>query len=409
MRCNGRLDGGTAMGSSTASSARTGDVGEGTSVGTGISVGEDTTGADCSVDPVAAEYACGAARSAAVRAGGGTTTGTSAPPSSHGDVGDGTSVGTGISVGEDGTAEPSISADSRGTAVALEGRPLGTATPSCSGAGEVGDGTSVGTGISVGEEGARAEAMSAEAMAAEYSAERATGTGARPPGGAAIPSRSGAGEVGEGTAVGTGISVGDEGAGAEPSISADSMAAEGWPGAARGGRATGTAMPSGSGAGEVGDGTSVGTGISVGEEGAGADAAISADSMAAENCAGGPWGGSAIGPPSTSPSPPGEVGDGTSVGTGISVGEEGTCTPSCAGRRGSGAVACLSARSVGTSTPVVGTSNPPSAAPGDVGEGTAVGTGISVGEEVAGAEPASSAEEGAGIAPGAARPGLLVC
>lgn len=76
-------------------------------------------------------------------------TGTSAPPSPVspviGELGEGMSVGTGISVGEDAPGRSDTEGVLVGAASCLLGR-----LPS-SGAGDVGDGTSVGTGISVGE------------------------------------------------------------------------------------------------------------------------------------------------------------------------------------------------------------------------------------------------------------------
>lgn len=110
-----------------------------------------------------------------------------------------------------------------------------------------------------------------------------------------IPAPSAPGEVGDAIAVGTGISVGEEGGGAEPSNSAEAgMYSRGAMGAA----IPGTSAGSISGIGDVGDGLSVGTGISVGDDGAatarlGGTGAIVAKSIVAA----------------------------TAVGTGISVGE----------------------------------------------------------------------------------------
>jgi len=98
------------------------------------------------------------------------------PTSSPGEVGDGTSVGTGISVGEASTAEDDASTaaeDPGGTEVsggagaggtgasgnfkAMVGISVaGSRVCSCSGTGDVGEGSSVGTGISLGEDGALA-------------------------------------------------------------------------------------------------------------------------------------------------------------------------------------------------------------------------------------------------------------
>lgn len=72
-----------------ASMSMLGDPGEGTSVGTGNSVGEEAGGAD---DPMIAEIISG--RSSCV------STSAVATSPEYGDPGDGMSVGTGISVGD---------------------------------------------------------------------------------------------------------------------------------------------------------------------------------------------------------------------------------------------------------------------------------------------------------------------
>mmetsp|Transcript_46918 Transcript_46918/g.149802 ORF Transcript_46918/g.149802 Transcript_46918/m.149802 type:complete len:185 (+) Transcript_46918:193-747(+) len=162
---------------------------------------------------------------------------------------------------------------------------LGTLTaesPSSLDTGVVVEGTAVGTGISVGEdETGRADSISTAPMAADCGAEG-------PRGGTAVGTSSllssrtySGGAAPGGTAVGTvgGVAV-------AVAASVGTMVGTG----------TSAASPV---AGEVGDGTSVGTGMSVGEEGARAEPTCSAEIMPAEyapECiAGGPP--SAAGPP----------------------------------------------------------------------------------------------------------------
>lgn len=237
----------------------------------------------------------------------GTWTPSSIAPSSlmAGDVGDGIE-GTGMSVGDDGATRLCLPPAAR--------RPLtvacGTSSTSIAPAGtaDVGDGISVGTGISVGDEGAEAERM------ADDLGLMAAGT----PSGS---SWRGAGEVGDGNSVGTGMSVGDDCSG---TMCPDDSTADVAPTASNAGTTSGSSgaasailrrfgavksagiLPSSSpSAADVGDGSSVGTGMSVGDDAAGAadfemDMADRAAGLA------------------------GDVGDGTCVGTGNAVGEDGS-------------------------------------------------------------------------------------
>jgi len=193
-----------------------------------------------------------------------------------------------------------------GDALAAQGARAGTAgtvttsATSSTGTGEVGDGTSVGTGISVGEEcsGMSAEAEDAGAAECCSPVRWKAGTCATSSLSSAGCPRIGAGEVGEGTSVGTGISVGEEGTGAEALKCADSAEAGACWEARICGTTVGTSSISSKAAGDVGSGRSVGTGISVGEDGGpgGADPPSSADPGA--NGSGGsrpPDGGTAVG------------------------------------------------------------------------------------------------------------------
>lgn len=161
-----------------------------------------------------------------------------------------------------------------------------------------------------------------------------------------------AGDVGEGTSVGTGMSVGDVGGRMEPgsalstsegslvgilagtfdagtvgtgtvptsSWSSSSMAAEGASNGTVGTcrYATSSSPPDG----EVGAGCSVGTGISVGERAcAGADSDRASELGAALTC------GMGVSLLAILRSKAGDVGDGRSVGTGISEGEAGAGRP----------------------------------------------------------------------------------
>jgi len=153
-------------------------------VGNGISVG----------DGAAARRAWAFDKSVTPLGRGGTTD--SSSPSTTGDVGDGTAVGTGISVGEDGCVD-----DLACFVRAAAG--LGGAMLNCSdgvgGSTEVGTMPRENTGISDGVGG------SIEVGVGRVRG-RLTGTG-----GGGTSSSEGTWDVGEGTAVGTGISVGDDG------------------------------------------------------------------------------------------------------------------------------------------------------------------------------------------------------
>lgn len=130
---------------------------------------------------------------------GGTVAVAASPSSTAGDVGLGISVGTGISVGDEGTAAEALgSADIKppeaclspgrtgltisrlltdGAVAVSAGTAVGTSTVpcsvSCSSPGDVGDGSSVGTGISVGEEGAPEALRPDDAIADEPGLTRA--------------------------------------------------------------------------------------------------------------------------------------------------------------------------------------------------------------------------------------------
>lgn len=186
---------------------------------------------------------------------------------------------------------------------------------------DVGDGAMVGIGISVGEDGA-----AGRAAAICFTGLRADAAAAGP-----ASSSSSTADVGEGTAVGTGISVGDDGA---PRFFAFLA-----PGA-------GLACSS---AGEVGAATIDGTGIPiVGDEGAAR--------LPTTSCTGRLGLVVAICSSSSSLSEAiGEVGDGTAVGTGISVGDEGAAT--CAGGCGISRGSTCSSASRGAGDVAAGTSN----------------------------------------------------
>merc|ERR1719215_1730727 len=133
------------------------------------------------------------------------TAGTPSPSSSSGagEVGDGSSVGTGMSVGEAGSissAETEAEAMAVGRYADRGGCGGGTATcsslsPGSRGARDVGDGNSVGTGMSVGEDGAWA---APEEGFVEERASAVAGTAAALVGTGNSSSSSGAGDVGEG-------------------------------------------------------------------------------------------------------------------------------------------------------------------------------------------------------------------
>jgi len=139
------------------SSRPAGDVGEGMPSGKGKSVGE---GGSVGNDPrcrllFRAFLAGGTASSSSL--------GVCCAPAGTAEVGDGISVGTGISVGEEGAGPPPDTAEERG------GTAAGTlSASSCTrGAGEVGDGFSVGTGMSVGEDCAGGSGCADEDIAAD--------------------------------------------------------------------------------------------------------------------------------------------------------------------------------------------------------------------------------------------------
>jgi len=291
-------------------------------VGTGMSVGDEGGACDigAEAEPIGPEPT-------GPEPGG--TTSTPTISSRVGVVGDGISVGTGMSVGVAGTgneperternavvlpvALPVALARASAVAVTLALRGTGTSPRASGPVGDEGDGNSVGTGISVGEEGGSPELKAAEPNAAEACpnaeggltnsrtcSERERTMDVEPSVGdpgtstaGASPS-SGARDVGEGTSVGTGISVGEDAGSPEPMSSEETpedFAASGgtsvgtsvgkgaprsqrWP--AGGGCNEGTTVAVGAtvgnstasvgdGAAEVGDGASVGTGISVGE------------------------------------------------------------------------------------------------------------------------------------------------
>mmetsp|Transcript_80123 Transcript_80123/g.229980 ORF Transcript_80123/g.229980 Transcript_80123/m.229980 type:complete len:370 (+) Transcript_80123:217-1326(+) len=313
---------------------------------------------------------------------------------------------------------------------------------------DVGEGTSVGTGMSVGEEGA-ARGTSPEEMGPEAEAARSGGgtmssasstadpgaadtgkaKGTRPLSSApASPARA-AGEVGDGKPAGTGISVGEDGLGPEADAPRGREPEE-----RRGSSSSSGSCASSGATSDVGDGCSVGTGISVGDSAPMNSAeAYAADTNTSSASSLGAClmftSGSAVGTASSSSSPrTGDVGDGNSVGTGISVGEEGG-SPELKAAEPNAAEACPNAEggltnsrtcserertmdvepSVGDpGTSTAGAS--PSSGARDVGEGTSVGTGISVGEEEAGGpEGAISAEaEGPPSGPSAGGIGTTV-
>mmetsp|Transcript_80125 Transcript_80125/g.230000 ORF Transcript_80125/g.230000 Transcript_80125/m.230000 type:complete len:288 (-) Transcript_80125:39-902(-) len=240
-------------------SSRVGVVGDAISVGTGMSVGVAGTGSEperternAVVLPVALPVALARASAIAVTLalrGTGTSPRASGPV---GDEGDGNSVGTGMSVGEDGApggADPmpadTMLADGTSPCFGAGGTPTSASSSAVAGAADVGEGNSVGTGMSVGDDGAGMdieERGSCEercwalpptlpdvgplaAMGATTSSSvRVVGTvmtsvgsaGVRSVGAAAvgtsIASSKGTGEVGAGSSVGTGISVGEDGA-----------------------------------------------------------------------------------------------------------------------------------------------------------------------------------------------------
>jgi len=146
------------------------------------------------------------------------------------EVGEGLAVGTGRSAGEDSAVgcEPAVTvlSDMLG-AVGAVGTVGATRVSPSSSQGVVGDGTSVGTGISVGDCGApeeRAElAMADEANIADS---RATG--------GCLAFRGTGGSVGEGRSVGTGSSLGDCVAAEDESAAAEEYSC----GNAEGGRTT---------------------------------------------------------------------------------------------------------------------------------------------------------------------------
>lgn len=145
----------------------------------------------------------------------------------------------------------------------------------------MGDGISVGTGMSVGEDGAAEEGNPEDCIAEDLCPTTGTsgpsstvglvGTGAV----TVSASSSSAGDVGEGISVGTGISVG-EGTAPRCSLLSCTKGTSGSSNASRGAGAVGTAVGTSnpSGLDSIGEGCSVGTGISVGESIADADSAL---------------------------------------------------------------------------------------------------------------------------------------
>mmetsp|Transcript_44194 Transcript_44194/g.79519 ORF Transcript_44194/g.79519 Transcript_44194/m.79519 type:complete len:225 (-) Transcript_44194:274-948(-) len=158
---------------------KAGDVGEGLSVGTCISVGDGGAGladscnwADCSASN------CGASGSSS---------------------GLGCAVGTGISVGDAGGADPEKPAETKSAEAGIGGGKSGSgnlcsagalgtaegggaptvavASSSLLTAGDVGEGTSVGTGMSVGDGGAGPSISRAVLATGASEAETAVGTG----------------------------------------------------------------------------------------------------------------------------------------------------------------------------------------------------------------------------------------
>jgi len=414
---------GLATGIGNSSSSAAGDVGDGTAVGTGISVGDD--GAFRPV-LVSSFDGCGGFDGGGV----GSRSSSSSPA---GDVGDGTAVGTGISVGDDGASRARVEAapeeDNGILSTGISGISRGDcgdsslvtgltftgsgAASSSDGTCEVGDGIAVGTGISVGEEG-----CVSESCAPEPEPDRATGTGmslglasvvddragprvlygvandcdtgARRATGGGTSSSMPTGDVGDGTAVGTGSSVGD---GTLALVDVDVTVGFG-----------GAGKSSPSSTGEVGDGTAVGTGNSVGDVGAVLPGL-------GGTCLGRVGTGSSVGDAGTttdfrptgggtsSTERAGEVGDGTAVGTGISVGDDGagkTVARGGAGRGRAGATGTGASSSLSTC---------------DVGDGTAVGTGISVGDDGAGTRlrraPGAAGGGGGGGGGSSGEPGVV--
>mmetsp|Transcript_107135 Transcript_107135/g.302877 ORF Transcript_107135/g.302877 Transcript_107135/m.302877 type:complete len:325 (+) Transcript_107135:115-1089(+) len=308
-----------------------GDAGDGTSVGTGNSVGDD--GENRATAGPRPRFALG------------TSTTSTASSAGAKDVGEGTSVGTGMSVGDDGAgaAERCLLAGDVG-----DGTAVGTGT-ACSGllAGDVGDGTAVGTGISVGEDGI-----------VPFAEDNAAGT--------STASHATPGDVGDGSSVGTGISVGDD-------------LSNAWGLMPVGGCGAGAAM-------RVGVVTALSVGVVLGD-----DRVFSTEDIVGTVVLVVRSVGTTVGTgTSASSRAPGDVGDGIAVGTGMSVGDDGGS--SCA------AAVCADSRTIGSSTPSSGcragdvgsrygfdgsatVSTPPSSGAGDVGDGTTVGTAMSVGED----------------------------
>jgi len=302
----GKAKGTRPLSSAPASPARAaGEVGDGKPAGTGISVGEDGLGPEADAPR---------GREPEERRGSSSSSGSCASSGATSDVGDGCSVGTGISVGDSApmnSAEAyaadtnTSSASSLGACLMFtSGSAVGTASSSSSPrTGDVGDGNSVGTGMSVGEDGAPggADPMPADTMLADGTSP-CFGAGGTPTS-ASSSAVAGAADVGEGNSVGTGMSVGDDGAGMDieergsceercwalpptlPDVGplaamgattsssvrvvGTVMTSVGSAGVRSvGAAAVGTSIASSKGTGEVGAGSSVGTGISVGEDGA---------------------------------------------------------------------------------------------------------------------------------------------
>lgn len=366
--------GGAASGASASASSSlpsAGDVGDGTSVGTGMSgsgvFGAESTNAALSID----------------------LSGTSALPG-------GGKEGTSPKVdGSFGTGTAGASSAGSASVEATEGSSTGGSTsPSWPSAGDVGKGCSVGTGISDGDRGRCDDDITELAKADDPPAIPGMGMSCSSAG---IPGS--AGDVGEGMSVGTGISVGDGKANALSSISSADLlsasicgisvgdfagsAARGSEGSrsvtcARAVAAVSRAAKMGSSA--VGssrvrvgtDGCSLGRGIKVGT-------LIVASTVA-----------------STVASPSGDVGVGNSVGTatlGESMGallstklddiKAEDIRPEAGGGSSACPLATVGKLCTGCETVLVGWCSVmvfASSSAGEVGDGSSVGTGISVGE-----------------------------
>mmetsp|Transcript_86636 Transcript_86636/g.158777 ORF Transcript_86636/g.158777 Transcript_86636/m.158777 type:complete len:701 (+) Transcript_86636:616-2718(+) len=313
---------------------------------------------------------------------------TSMPP---GDVGEGSSVGTGISVGEEGAAVPGVRSRRKRTTGCNGG--ISSVPASARGVrASRGGGRSGGTCNSRESCVACAVGGSSDrgTVNSDPSCMMAPWSSSMPPG-----------EVGEGNSVGTGISEGDEGAGLPPIGVRSRPVRRGRIGgtssvcASAGVRPSRTALTGGAISSVR---ASLGVVVSLPTGGRDTGTGNSASSVAATVVGGtsvnaGVSSGASIVPTSTTTSP-GDVGEGSSVGTGISVGDGGTLTASTssalgvrrsrAERRG-GAISSVKA-SLGVRRSRAGLaggtrSSTSSPTPSSVGEGLSVGTGISLGDE----------------------------